>query len=203
MFTGIVTDVGVVRAIEHANAGARITIGTAFDTNDIAIGASIACSGACLTVVDKGPSWLAFDAVPETLARTGLGTWCVGSRVNLERALRLGDELGGHMVTGHVDGQATVASRAADGDSVRVTFRLDPALARFIAEKGSVAVDGVSLTVTDVGPDHFAVALIPHTLAVTTLGDRVVGDPVNIEIDMFARYVAQLVAAPAQEVRTS
>jgi riboflavin synthase len=192
-----------VRAIERDNAGARIAIGTAFDTDGIAVGASIACSGACLTVVDKGPGWLAFDAVPETLARTGLGAWRAGSRVNLERSLRLGDELGGHMVTGHVDGQATVTKRAADGDSVRMTFRLAPELARLIAEKGSVAVDGVSLTVTSAGPDSFAVALIPHTLTVTTLGDLAEGDRVNIEIDMFARYVARLVAAPVQEVRTA
>lgn len=199
MFTGIVTDVGEVRAIEHGNADARITIGTSYDTTDIAIGASVACSGACLTVVDKGPGRLAFDAVAETLARTKLGAWRVGSRVNLERSLRLGDELGGHMVTGHVDGLATLAARETEGQSVRMTFALAPDLARFVAEKGSIAVDGVSLTVTGVGPDRFAVALIPHTLQVTTLGELVLGDRVNIEIDLFARYVARLVPTVRQE----
>lgn len=202
MFTGIVTDVGEVRVIERGNADARIVIGTAYDTATIDIGASVACSGACLTVVDKGPGWLAFDAVAETLARTKLGAWREGSRVNLERSLRLGDELGGHMVSGHIDGQGRLVAREPDGQSIRMTFAVPPGLARFIAEKGSVAVDGVSLTVTDVEADRFGVSLIPHTLQVTTLGGLAVGDQVNIEIDLFARYVVRLVNGQGQEAGT-
>jgi riboflavin synthase len=150
-------------------------------------------------VVDKGPGWLAFDAVAETLRRTKLGGWQVGSRVNLERSMRLGEEFGGHMMAGHVDGVGELVARERDGVSVRMTFRIAPELARFIAEKGSVAVDGVSLTVTMAGADRFAAALIPHTLAVTTLGELVVGDTVNVEIDLIARYVARLIAAPGVE----
>ncbi|MGH6719306.1 MAG: riboflavin synthase, partial [Alphaproteobacteria bacterium] len=199
MFTGIVTDVGQVRALDRRGVDARVVVGTSYDTATIDVGASVACSGACLTVVDKGPGWLAFDAMHETLDRTKLGAWRVGSRVNLERSLRLGDELGGHMVSGHVDGLGRLAARSHDGQSVRMVFAVPAALAAFIAEKGSVAVDGVSLTVTEVVEDRFTAGVIPHTLAVTTLGDLRVGDPVNVEIDLFARYVARLVRQRVQE----
>lgn len=199
MFTGIVTDVGQVRSLDRRGVDARIVVGTSFDTSSIGVGASIACSGACLTVVDKGPGWLAFDAMHETLDRTKVGAWREGSRVNLERSLRLGDELGGHMVSGHVDGLGRLAARSPDGQSVRMMFTVPAELARFIAEKGSVAVDGVSLTVTEVGDDRFGVGVIPHTLAVTTLGELRVGDPVNIEIDPLARYVARLAQRNDQE----
>jgi len=199
MFTGIVTDMGEVRAIERGAADARIVIGTAYDTATIAIGASVACSGACLTVVDKGPGWLAFDAVAETLARTKLGAWRKGSRVNLERSLRLDDELGGHMVMGHIDGLGRLVAREPEGQSVRMNFGVPRDLARLIAEKGSVAVDGVALTVTAALAESFGVSLIPHTLRVTTLGALAPGDTVNVEVDLFARYVARLVNGRDQE----
>jgi riboflavin synthase len=196
MFSGIVTDVGEVRSVRRGNVDARFAIGTRYDTASIAIGASIACSGACMTVVDKGPGWFAFDAMHETLERTKLGAWRQGTRVNLERSLKLGDELGGHLVTGHVDGIGRLVERADDGASVRMTFQVPAALAPFIAEKGSIAVDGVSLTVTFAEGNRFGVGLIPHTLAVTTLGELAAGDPVNVEIDLVARYVARLLDSP-------
>ena len=197
MFTGIVTDVGRVRAAaEAAGGGLRLEIGTAYDTREIALGASIACSGPCLTVVDKGPGWFAVDVSRETAERTTLGDWRAGSGVNLERALGLGDELGGHLVTGHVDGVAVVDSVEPEGESHRLTVRCPAALSRFVASKGSVALDGVSLTVNEVSGDAFGVNLIPHTLARTTFGDCAAGRRLNLEVDLIARYLARLHTEP-------
>ncbi len=195
MFTGIVTALGTVRAISPLGDGAdmRLTIAAPWpDTAEVPIGASIGCSGCCLTAVEIGPDWFAADASAETLSRTTLGRWAVGTRVNLERSLRLGDELGGHLVSGHVDGVGAVVSAAAEHGSIRFVFRVPDDLARYIAVKGSVAVDGVSLTVNEVTDDTFGVNIIPHTAAVTSLGSLRPGDAVNLEIDMLARYVARL-----------
>lgn len=191
MFTGIVTDIGRVKAVEQ-RGDTRLVIETAYDTATIDMGASIAHSGACLTVVDKGPGWFAIDASAETLACTTLGDWREGTPINLERAMKVGEELGGHIVSGHVDGIGTVVSRTPEGDSVRFTFEVPMELARFIAEKGSVALNGVSLTVNEVDGNRFGVNLIPHTLENTTFGDAASGDRINVEIDMLARYVARL-----------
>ena len=191
MFTGIITDVGRVRAIQHADDG-RLEIETAFDTGDIAIGASVACSGCCLTVVEKGPGWLAFEASGETRRLTTLGAWREGTAVNLERALKAGDELGGHIVSGHVDGMAELVTREVEGESLKLTFRAPDALAPFIAAKGSVTLDGVSLTVNTALGRDFTVNIIPHTQEQTTLGNLAAGGAVNLEIDMLARYVARL-----------
>lgn len=196
MFTGIVSDIGVVARIEPRATGVRLRIATAYDPDGIALGASIACSGACLTVIERGRSgdgnWFDVEASVETLEKTTMGSWTAGTRINLERALRLGDELGGHIVTGHVDGVADLIARDDVADMRRLTFRAPKDLARFIAQKGSVTLDGTSLTVNDVEGDTFSVMLIPHTLAVTTWGERRAGDRVNLEIDMMARYVARL-----------
>lgn len=181
-----------MRAIER-RGDSRFAIETAYDLAGVPLGASIACSGACLTVVDKGPSWFAADVSAETLSKTTLGDWQVGSPVNLERPLALGAELGGHLVTGHVDGVAEVVERRAEGDSWRFRFRVPQALKHFIAAKGSVALDGVSLTVNEVLDDVFGVNIIPHTASVTTFGQRQVGDRVNLEIDLLARYLARLI----------
>lgn len=191
MFTGIVTDIGYVRAIEQ-RGDTRLTIETKYDTAGIDLGASISHSGACLTVVDKGPGWFAVEASAETLACTTLGGWQEGTRLNLERAMKVGDELGGHIVSGHVDGIGQIVSRRPEGDSVRFVFEVPANLARFIAEKGSVALDGVSLTVNEVDGQRFGVNLIAHTLAHTTFGASNPGARVNVEIDMLARYVARL-----------
>lgn len=193
MFTGIVTDVGQVRAVE-LRGDMRARIGCGYDTAGLAMGASVACDGICLTVVGKGEDWFEVDISAETLARTNIGAngWAAGRRVNLERALRLGDELGGHIVTGHVDGVAVIEAMVAEGDSLRVTLRAPEALARFIAPKGSVALNGTSLTVNEVESSRFGVNLIPHTREVTTWGEARVGDGVNLEIDTLARYVARL-----------
>ncbi|WBH15466.1 riboflavin synthase [Sphingomonas radiodurans] len=196
MFTGIITDVGEVTRVE-TRGDTRVVVATAYDTAEIDLGASVACSGVCLTVVDKGPQWLAFDVSGETIHRTGQGQWTQGRRLNLERAMKLGDELGGHIVTGHVDGVAEVIEIRSDGDSKRVSFRVSSDLAPFLATKGSVTVDGVSLTVNDVtdaddGATHFAVNIIPHTQAVTTLADLAQGSAVNIEIDVLARYLQRM-----------
>ena len=191
MFTGIITDVGEVTDITRTgDMHARIRTG--YDTETIEIGASIASDGVCLTVVDLGPDWYAVDISAETLSKTNLGTWEPGRRVNLERALKVGDELGGHIVSGHVDGVAEVVSVTGEGDSTRITLRAPAALARFVAPKGSVALNGTSLTVNEVEGDTFGINLIPHTQAVTTWGGVKVGDSVNIEIDTLARYVARL-----------
>ena len=191
MFTGIVTDVGKIAALEP-RGDLRARISTAYDTARIDLGASIACDGVCLTVVDLGPDWFAVDISAETLSKTNLGTWEAGRAVNLERALRVGDELGGHIVSGHVDGLAEITAIAPDGDSTRLTFTAPSALARFIAPKGSVALNGTSLTVNEVSGNTFGINLIPHTQAVTTWGRAAVGDSVNLEIDTLARYVARL-----------
>jgi riboflavin synthase len=206
MFTGIVTDKGRVADVSDAGRLRRIRIDAAYDPAGIALGASIACSGPCLTVVAVGDrpggSWFEVDAAAETLARTTVGEWTIGTAINLERSLRIGDELGGHIVTGHVDGVATIVSREAVtagdnpwGPTARFDIRAPQALARFIAEKGSVCLDGTSLTVNAVEGDVFSVLVIPHTLAVTTWGERKEGDRLNIEIDLMARYAARLAEA--------
>jgi riboflavin synthase len=191
MFTGIVTDVGTVLRLER-RGDLRLRIATGYDTATIDIGASIACDGVCLTVVALGPGWFEVEASAETLGKTTLGGWTVGHRVNLERALRLGDELGGHIVSGHVDGLAEVLAVEVEGDSTRVRFRAPDHLAGFIAPKGSVALNGTSLTVNEVEGAEFGVNLISHTKAVTTWGGVRPGDRVNLEIDTLARYVARL-----------
>jgi riboflavin synthase len=198
MFTGIVTNVGVVRSVKpRASNLHRITIFCRYPRAELIEGASIACSGVCLTVVDAGEedgrSWFAVDAAAETLALTSVGRWRHGARVNLERPLKLGDELGGHLVAGHVDGLATVIAREDMTDMARFSLRAPPALARFIAPKGSVALDGVSLTVNAVEGDTFSVLIIPHTLQVTTFGALAKDDDVNLEIDTMARYAARLI----------
>ncbi|MBX5455058.1 MAG: riboflavin synthase [Acidobacteriia bacterium] len=195
MFTGIITALGTVREIIPPAAGQdmRLVIAAPWpDTAAIPLGASIACSGCCLTVIEVGSDWFAVQASAETLARTTLGRWKAGTRVNLERALKLGDELGGHLVSGHVDGTGEALAAERDRQSTRWRFRAPQALARFIAEKGSIAVDGVSLTVNAVEGAEFGVTIIPHTEAVTTFGLLQPGDAVNLEIDMLARYVARL-----------
>lgn len=191
MFTGIITDIGQIRSVE-TRGDMRARIGTGYDTGKIAIGASIACDGACLTVVDLGSDWFAVDVSAETLSRTNLSEWQAGKHVNLERALRVGDELGGHIVAGHVDGLAEVVGLRDEGDSTRITLRAPGVLARFIAPKGSVALNGTSVTVNDVAGCEFGINFIPHTKDVTTWGDVAVGDRVNLEIDTLARYVARL-----------
>ncbi len=195
MFTGIVTALGTVREIIPIGGGhdMRLVIGAPWpDTGSIALGASIACSGCCLTAVDVGADWFAVEVSAETLANTKLGRWVAGTRVNLERSLKMGDELGGHIVSGHVDGLAEVLSATPENGSTRWRFRVPRDLARFIARKGSIAIDGVSLTVNDTDQDSFGVNIIPHTTAVTGFGSLRPGDVVNIEIDMLARYVARL-----------
>lgn len=194
MFTGIITDIGTVRALDH-RGDLRARIGCGYNMGGVALGASIACDGVCLTVVDKGADWFDVDISAETLAKTNLSAWATGARVNLERALRVGDELGGHIVSGHVDGVATIIAERNEGDSTRLTFEAPAHLARFIAPKGSVALNGTSLTVNEVEGTRFGVNLIPHTQAVTTWGDAKVGDAVNLEIDTLARYVARLAEA--------
>ena len=191
MFTGIITDIGRVRAVRQTERDRRYEIETVFDTDSIDLGASIACAGCCLTVVETGPGWFAVEVSAETLDRTGLGGWTEGHPVNLERALKAGDELGGHIVSGHVDGLGQVLSVTPEGGSLRIGFSAPSTLMRLIAEKGSICVDGVSLTVNAVSADAFEVNVIPHTLEATTLGRLQPGDRVNLEIDMLARYLAR------------
>ena len=191
MFTGIVTDVGIVRSAEQ-RGDLRLTIGTGYDMATVDLGASIACSGVCLTVVDKGDDWFAVDVSRETLSRSAPGLWEDGARLNLERSLRLGDELGGHIVTGHVDGVGEVVAAEPSGDSVRITIAAPAALAPYIAGKGSIAVDGASLTVNEVDGALFGINIIPHTAQETTLGDLAPGRRVNIEIDILARYIGRM-----------
>ncbi|WP_418592962.1 riboflavin synthase [Ponticoccus sp. (in: a-proteobacteria)] len=191
MFTGIVTDMGEIRTLDK-RGDLRARIATGYDTATIDMGASIACDGVCLTVVDLGPDWFDMDVSAETLSKTNLESWVPGRRVNLERALKVGDELGGHIVSGHVDGVAVVTAMAEEGDSTRVTLEAPKELARFIAPKGSVALNGTSLTVNEVDGCSFGINFIPHTKAVTTWGQVAVGDRVNLEIDTLARYVARL-----------
>jgi riboflavin synthase len=197
MFTGIVSDIGEVLTVKpRADNLHRITIACAYPAASIAQGASIACAGVCLTVVGIGEeaarSWFAVDAAAETLARTTVGRWRSGCRINLERSLKIGDELGGHLVAGHVDGVVTLVQREDLTDMAKMTFRAPADLMRFIAFKGSLALDGVSLTVNAVAADTFAVLIIPHTLQLTTLGALRIGDAVNLEIDTLARYAARL-----------
>jgi riboflavin synthase len=194
MFTGIVTDVGEITALTPGGqAGDRkFVIRTKHDMAPIAMGASIACSGCCLTVVEKGADWFAVEASGETLDKTHLGDWKRGHRINLELSLRLGDELGGHLVYGHCDGVGTIVSMTPEGGSVRFVFEAPPELARFVASKGSIAVDGISLTVNEVEGNRFGVNIISHTQAVTTLGTARPGQRVNLEVDMLARYVQRL-----------
>lgn len=191
MFTGIVTDLGKIRAIEK-RGDTRIEIETSYDMEDVNIGASIACSGPCLTVIEKGLDWFAVEASAETLDKTGLGDWAVGTPVNLEPAMRIGDELGGHIVSGHVDAVARIVDMQPEGDSVRFMFEAPEAFAKYIAPKGSISLDGVSLTVNEVQENRFGVNIISHTQGETTFGSRKVGDRVNMEIDTIARYVARI-----------
>jgi riboflavin synthase len=200
MFTGLVTDIGEIVAVrERAEGLRRLEIACKYPRASISEGASIACAGVCLTVVgtgeEGGRTWFAADAAAETLRLTTVGRWRSGTRINLERPLRLGDELGGHLVAGHVDGVATVTAREQSTDMARFEVRTEDGLARYIAPKGSVALDGVSLTVNEVVGDTFSVLIIPHTLDVTTLGKLAVGDEVNIEVDLMARYAARLIEA--------
>ncbi|SDF78114.1 riboflavin synthase alpha chain [Limimonas halophila] len=197
MFTGLISDCGRIRKVAPSadGSGRRMVIETAWDTARIATGASIACSGVCLTAVELGSGWFAVDVSRETLDCTTLGAWREGTRVNLERSLTAGDELGGHLVSGHVDGVGEVTAHTREGDSWRTTIAVPPRLMALIAPKGSIAVDGVSLTVNEVGSASFGVNIIPHTAAVTTFGALAAGDRVNLEIDMLARYVARLVEA--------
>jgi riboflavin synthase len=193
MFTGLITDLGRVQSVTPAGGGARLVIETAYDMDAVSIGASIACSGACMTVVEKGTGWFAVDVSGESLARSVIGRWEPGDRINLEQSLKLGDELGGHLVTGHVDAVTTVLERRADGDSIRFSFEIPADYEGFIASKGSVALNGVSLTVNEVESGRFGVNIIPHTAERTTFGALAVGDAVNLEVDLIARYVARLV----------
>jgi riboflavin synthase len=204
MFTGIVTDIGEVAAVRPRGEGLqRLRIACSYPRTSIVEGASIACSGACLTVVEIGEqgdrTWFAVDAAAETLRLTTVGRWRVGTRINLERPLKMGDELGGHVVAGHVDGLATLVSREDMTDMARLLLRAPAELARFIATKGSVALDGVALTVNEVAGDTFSVLIIPHTLQVTTLGALAVGDAVNLEVDLMARYTARLLETSQQQ----
>ena len=191
MFTGIVTHIGSVRQIIKGG-DTRLEITVPFETGDLDIGASVACSGACMTVIEKGADWFAVSVSGESLAKTTLGRWHRGTAVNLERALKAGDEMGGHIVSGHVDDVGALVFMAREGDSTQMTFEAPESLRQFIASKGSITIDGISLTVNDVGSTTFDINVIPHTQAVTTLGERQVGDAVNLEIDMLARYVARL-----------
>ncbi|MBP9183501.1 MAG: riboflavin synthase [Fuscovulum sp.] len=191
MFTGIVTDVGRVLDLRQ-EGDLRARIGCGYDMGTVDIGASIACEGVCLTVIDKGTDWFDVQISAETVSKTNLSGWRAGKRLNLERALKVGDELGGHIVSGHVDGVARVVAQHPEGDSQRVTFRAPEDLARFIAPKGSVALNGTSLTVNEVAGCDFGINFIPHTRAVTTWGEVAVGDAVNLEVDTMARYVARL-----------
>ncbi len=194
MFTGIITDIGTVSGIRHSG-DVCMRIETAYDTGSIDLGASIACHGVCLTVVTLGDAWFEVDVSAETLSKTSLSDWTEGTRINLERALKVGDELGGHIVSGHVDGVAEVINIADEGDSTRFSFKAPKELARFIAPKGSVALNGTSLTVNEVNGAEFGVNIIPHTKSETTWGDVRVGDQINLEIDTLARYVARLADA--------
>jgi len=202
MFTGIVTDIGTVRSLEQ-RGDLRLQIGTSYDVETINLGASIACSGVCLTVVDKGEDWFAVDVSGETISKTAAAHWREGANLNLERALRLGDELGGHIVTGHVDAVASVINTCPEGDSTRIGLSVPKDLAPMIAPKGSITLDGVSLTVNDVrdtedGSTHFSVNIIPHTATYTTLGDLAAERQLNVEIDVLARYLSRMMAANTQ-----
>jgi riboflavin synthase len=202
MFTGIITDVGEIVAVEEKGTARHLTVACSYPAETLPIGASVCHMGVCLTVTslkeEGGRTLFTVDASAETLARTTMGAWQAGRKVNLERSLRIGDELGGHIVTGHVDGVAEIVSREDRDGTAWFVFRAPRELARFIAEKGSVALDGTSLTVNGVKDDTFTVTMIPHTLAVTTWGEAKAGDRINLEVDMMARYAARLAEARAQ-----
>jgi riboflavin synthase len=202
MFTGIVTDVGTVRSAEQ-RGDLRLVIGTSYDLDTVDLGASISCSGVCLTVVDKGEDWFAVDVSGETISKTAADHWREGAKLNLERALRLGDELGGHIVTGHVDAVAEVVGTWPEGDSTRFGISVPKRLAPMIAPKGSITLDGVSLTVNEVrdvedGSTHFAVNIIPHTAQHTTLSELKAGEQLNVEVDVLARYIDRMLTARSQ-----
>ena len=197
MFTGIITDIGTVASVVNNGGDMRIGIYTSYDLDDVDIGASIACSGCCLTVVKKIDDIFMVDVSAETLSKTNIGSWNEGAKINLERALKMGDELGGHIVSGHVDGLATLKSITKEGDSHRLVFDVPKDLGSFIAPKGSVSLDGISLTVNEVDGTTFGVNIIPHTWENTTLGQIKEGDSIHIEIDMLARYVARALAYQA------
>ena len=191
MFTGIITHIGSVRHVTQ-NGDRVIEILCPFDTEDLNIGASVSCSGACMTVIEKGPNWFKFSVSNESLSKTNLGTWIEGTNVNLERALRVGEEIGGHIVSGHVDGIGYLEDIRSAGKSTQMNFDAPISLCRFIASKGSITVDGISLTVNTVTDSSFAINVIPHTWSSTTLSEKKLGDPVNLEIDILARYIARL-----------
>jgi riboflavin synthase len=201
MFTGIVTDVGTVRKAEQ-RGDLRLMIGCGYDMDSVDLGASVSCSGTCLTVVDKGEDWFAVDLSVETVSRTAADHWREGAKLNLERSLRMGDELGGHIVTGHVDAVGQVADVTAEGDSMRLTIKVPGDLGPMIAPKGSIALDGVSMTVNDVraadGDTLFSVNVIPHTAQNTTLGELTAGGQLNVEVDVLARYIERMLAARSQ-----
>lgn len=202
MFTGIVSDVGTVRSAEQ-RGDLRLTVGTGYDMDTVDLGASIACSGVCLTVVDKGEDWFAVDVSGETVSRTAADLWREGAKLNLERSLRMGDELGGHIVTGHVDAVAEVVGTRAEGDSMRIGVSVPRSLGPMIAAKGSIALDGVSLTVNDVrdaedGTTHFSVNVIPHTAQHTSLGGIEPGRQLNVEVDVISRYIDRMLTARSQ-----
>ena len=202
MFTGIVTDVGTVRKAEQ-RGDLRLEITTGYDLDTVDLGASISCSGVCLTVVDKGEDWFAVDVSGETISKTAADHWNEGAKLNLERSLRLGDELGGHIVTGHVDAVATVVGTCPEGDSLKIGLSVPRQLGPMIAQKGSIALNGVSLTVNEVreaedGTTHFSINIIPHTAQETTLGSVDQGQQLNVEVDVLARYIDRMIAARAQ-----
>ena len=202
MFTGIVTDIGTVKSAEQ-RGDLRLTVGTGYDLDTVDLGASIACSGVCLTVVDKGEDWFAVDVSGETASRTAKDLWREGARLNLERSLRMGDELGGHIVIGHIDAVGEVLGACPEGDSVRIGLRVPRELGTMIAPKGSIALDGVSLTVNDVrdaddGSTHFSVNIIPHTGQNTTLGSVETGRQLNVEVDVLARYIHRMMGSQSQ-----
>lgn len=192
MFTGIITDIGTVTRVDDTRGDKRFDITTHWDMTDVPMGASIACSGCCLTVVAKTQNSFTVDVSAESLSKTNLAQWGVGSRINLESSLKFGDELGGHLVSGHVDGLAILEDISLDGDSHRLKIRAPAHLKQFVAPKGSIALDGISLTVNEVEDDVFGINIIPHTWDVTTMGQRKIGDHINMEVDMLARYVARI-----------
>ena len=191
MFTGIITHIGSVRRVTQ-NGDRVIEISCPFDTQGLSIGASVSCSGACMTIIEKGQSWFKFSVSNESLSKTNLGTWKEGTNINLERALRVGDEIGGHIVSGHVDGLGHLRSIRSVGTSTEMNFDAPPSLCRFIASKGSITVDGISFTVNIVTDSSFTINVIPHTWSSTTLSEKKLGDSVNLEIDILARYIARL-----------
>lgn len=198
MFTGLIEDLGTVRELRRGGCSVRLTVGTKIPISELHLGDSVAVNGICLTVVATGSDSFSADVSPESLERSTLGELSTGSRVNLERALRLSDRLGGHLVSGHVDAIATISERLQDRNAIRFTFRLPAAVNRLVAEKGSVAIDGISLTVNAVTEETFAVAIIPHTLAMTTLQEKKTGDRVNVETDLIARYIARLLGVEGE-----